>query len=171
MKSNYFTKSIGGIILGVSLLLGIGLVSTTTAQAQYRDDDYYKRQRQWEKEQRKRQREWEREQRRQSRDYRDGNYDPNYGYNGNYGNRNYDYGYGYGGLTADGRQTALNAGYNEGIKEGRRDRSRGGYGYSDSSRYQKATTDYNSRYGSRIAYQQYYRQGFQNGYRDGLRGY
>src|SRR5215210_7982675 len=46
-----------------------------------------------------------------------------YGNNGGYGNRGYGNN-GYGNYTQS-QQTALNAGYNEGIKEGRRDRGRG----------------------------------------------
>jgi hypothetical protein len=93
-----------------------------------------------------------------------GRYD-NYGYgnNGYYGN------YGY---RDNFTQTALNAGYNAGIEQGRRDRSRGRYtDPRDSSAYRNADKDYNSRLGDRYTYQQYYRQGFINGYRDGLNGY
>jgi hypothetical protein len=155
MRSNYFKNTIGGIILGISLLLGIGFMSATTAQAQYRNNDYYRQQRQWEREQMRRQRQAQRQQRRQIERY------GSYGYGGS----------GYG-ISAEGRQTALNAGYNEGIKEGRRDRSRGErLEYRDEGDYGNASVDYNSRYGSRAIYQQYFRQGFANGYRDGYRGY
>ena len=69
------------------------------------------------------------------------------------------------------RQTALNAGYNNGIQEGRKDRSRGDrFEYRDEGDYQNATQDYNSRYGNREVYRQYFRQGFANGYRDGYNG-
>src|ERR1044071_10356353 len=48
------------------------------------------------------------------------------------------------------RQTALNAGYNEGSKAGRDDRSRGRRSdYSNFSVYRNANKDYNSRYGDR----------------------
>ena len=70
------------------------------------------------------------------------------------------------------RQTALNAGYNNGIQEGRKDRQHGDrFEYRDEGDYQNATEDYNSRYGDRETYRQYFRQGFANGYRDGYRGY
>jgi hypothetical protein len=70
------------------------------------------------------------------------------------------------------RQTALNAGYNNGIQEGRKDRSRGDrFDYRDEGDYQKATEDYNSRFGNRELYRRYFREGFQNGYEDGYRGY
>ena len=93
-----------------------------------------------------------------------------YGNYGGYGNRGGYGSYGYGNYTQS-QQTALNAGYNEGIKEGRRDRSRGGYrNVNDFSAYRNADKDYNSRYGNRYEYQQYFRRGFENGYRDGLDG-
>ena len=69
------------------------------------------------------------------------------------------------------RQTALNAGYNEGIKEGRNDRnSNGRSDFRNKSAYQKATTDYSSKLGDRGLYQRYYRAGYENGYYDGLNG-
>lgn len=89
-----------------------------------------------------------------------------YGGNGGYG--------GYGGYGGDAqlRQTALNAGYNNGLQEGRKDRSRGDrFDYRDEGDYQNATEDYNSRYGDRDLYRQYFRQGFANGYRDGYNRY
>jgi hypothetical protein len=70
------------------------------------------------------------------------------------------------------RQTALNAGYNEGIKEGRKDRSRNErYDFSDESVYRSGTKDYSSRLGDRGLYQQYLRMAFENGYNDGYSGY
>jgi hypothetical protein len=93
-----------------------------------------------------------------------------YGNNGRYTRRGY--GYGGTGYYSQSQQTALNAGYNEGIKEGRRDRSRGGYrNVNDYSAYRNADKDYNSRYGDRYEYQRYFRAGFENGYNDGLNGY
>jgi len=87
--------------------------------------------------------------------------------NGSYGG----YG-GYGGYSDNQlRQTALNAGYNNGIQEGRKDRSRGErFEYRDEGDFQNATEDYSSRYGNRDLYRQYFRQGFANGYRDGYNG-
>lgn len=90
-------------------------------------------------------------------------------YNRNQRNRNSDPYYG---GSFDLRQTALNAGYNNGIQEGRRDRSRGErFEYRDESDYQRATEDYSSRFGDRELYRQYFRQGFANGYRTGYNGY
>jgi len=69
------------------------------------------------------------------------------------------------------RQTALNAGYNEGIKEGRSDRNhRNRSDYRNRSAYQKATKDYSSKLGDRELYRRYYREGFENGYTDGRNG-
>ena len=145
MKSNYFKNRIGGAILGVSLLLGIGMMSGTTAQAQYRNQDQYRRDRYY-----------DRDQRRDDWRYRNG--------------RSWD-GYANYGGSFELRQTALNAGYNEGIKAGRNDRRRGRYDFGNSSAYQNATKDYNSRLGDRWIYQRYFRDAFYNGYADGQRGY
>lgn len=68
------------------------------------------------------------------------------------------------------RQTALNAGYNEGIKAGRNDRNNNRSDFRNNSAYQKATTDYSSKLGDRGLYQRYYRAGYENGYYDGLNG-
>jgi hypothetical protein len=70
------------------------------------------------------------------------------------------------------RQTALNAGFADGNKEGRKDRERGDrYDWRDESSFQKATRDYSSRLGDRGIYMTYYRQAFENGYKDGYAGY
>lgn len=153
MKINMLMKKVMGGVLGLSLLLGIGIASSSTAQAQYRQD-------QWQREQARRQREWEREQRRRqresNRDWRNDRYNDQYSYGGSF----------------QLRQTALNAGYNEGIKEGRKDRNNGDrFEYRDEEDYRNANTDYSSRLGNKSLYQQYFRQGFQNGYTDGYRGY
>jgi hypothetical protein len=85
--------------------------------------------------------------------------------------RNWDRYGGYGG-SFQLRQTALNAGYNNGIQEGRKDRSHGDrFDYRDEGDYQKATEDYSSRLGDKELYKRYFREGFQNGYEDGYRGY
>ena len=130
-------------VLALSLLFGLGVALSTEAQAQYRNDDYYRRQREYERQQRQRQRELERQQRRAERQARrNGGY---YGNNGYYGNRTYD-GYGNYGGTFDLRQTALNAGYNNGMEEGRRDRERNErFNFQDESDYRSATKDYSSR--------------------------
>lgn len=148
MKTSLLTKKVIGVVFGFTLLLGIGMTPSSEVQGQWQD-------RRWEQEQRRRQREWQREQRRRQRQVR--RYD--------------DQRYGYG-VSFQLRQTALNAGYNEGIKEGRKDRDRNErFEYRDEEDYRNANTDYSSRLGSRALYQQYFRQGFVNGYSDGYRGY
>jgi hypothetical protein len=161
MKLNYLLNKIGGAFFAFSLLLGIGIATSTTAQAQYQNND------QWRREQRQREREAAREQRRRNRDY-----DNNGDYN-NRGRRGRDAdGYGNYGGSYQLRQTALNAGFADGAKEGRRDRSRNErYDYTDESEYQKGTRDYSSRLGDRSIYQRYYREAFSHGYADGYSGY
>lgn len=85
--------------------------------------------------------------------------------------RNWD-GYGNFGGSAELRQTALNAGYNEGNKQGQKDRGkRYNNNYQGQSAYQKATKDYSSRLGDRSIYQRYFREAYDNGYSDGINGY
>jgi hypothetical protein len=85
--------------------------------------------------------------------------------------RNWD-GYGNYGGSFELRQTALNAGYNEGNKEGRNDRKRGRHSdYRDFSAYQKATHDYSSKLGDREVYRRYFAAAFENGYDAGYNGY
>ena len=151
MRINLLKKKLVGSIMGLCLLVGIGIASSVTTQAQWPQwqNDQWRRQQQYERERLRRQRQLERQQRR------------NYGY---YGYNN--------GVSFDLRQTALNAGYNEGIKEGRKDRDRNErFEYRDEGDFQSATIDYSSRLGNRELYRQYFRQGFANGYRDGYGGY
>ena len=85
--------------------------------------------------------------------------------------RNWD-GYGNFGGSYQLRQTALNAGYNEGMKQGQKDRTkRNLFGFQSQDAYQKATKDYNSRLGDRELYRRYFREAFENGYSDGVNGY
>ncbi len=174
-------KNIGGALLGSIMLLGTVMVSGTTTQAQYPypNQDQYRRQRDYERAQRERARQAEIERQRQMRN-------DQYGQYGQYGNdqwnrndqwnnrgrrgRNGD-GYGNFGGSYELRQTALNAGYNEGNKAGRNDRRSGRYDPTRSSAYRNAMKDYNSRMGDRYAYQQYFRAAFENGYSDGYNGY
>jgi type II secretory pathway pseudopilin PulG len=171
-------KKIGGAILGLLLFVGVSVMSGTTAQAQYPtwNQDQYRRQQ--EREQRERARELQRQQQTQQGGWYDqnGNWHSNSTYNnGYYNNGSYNQGYrgrnydGYGNLggSYELRQTALNAGYNEGLKAGRSDRSHGRYNPNRSANTLK---DYNSRMGDRSTYQQYFMQAYQNGYADGYRG-
>jgi hypothetical protein len=193
MKTNYLKKLVGGLILGLSLL-GIGVMSSATAQAQYRVwQNQDQRQRDYER-QRQRELQRQREQQAQQGGWYDqyGNYHPattqNGWYdqrgvfhpsnqNGYYNNNGYRRGRssdGYPNLggSFDLRQTALNAGFADGAKAGREDRRRGrGYDVQGHSEYQRATRDYNSNRGDRYLYQQYYRVAFEHGYADGYSGY
>jgi hypothetical protein len=167
-------KRLGAAIFAFAILFGIGIASSVTTQAQWQNDQIRSR-REYEREQRRREREAAREQRRRNRDYDNGGYN-NGGYNnggyGTYGRgRNAD-GYGNYGGSFELRQTALNAGFADGVKEGRKDRSRNErYDFTDESDYQKGTRDYSSRYGDRSIYMRYYREAFSHGYADGYGGY
>jgi hypothetical protein len=145
MKSNYFKTKIGGGLLTLSLLVGIGMTSGVTAQAQYQNgrDDQYRRE----------QRDQSRRNQRDDRDRATSDGYPDYG----------------GSFQL--RQTALNAGYNKGIKEGRNDRNRGERDVREFDAYQNATSDYNRNLGDRELYRTYFRLAFPTGYNDGLRGY
>jgi hypothetical protein len=84
--------------------------------------------------------------------------------------RNWD-GYGNFGGSAQLRQTALNAGYNEGNKQGQNDRNSGNeQNYQNQNEYRKGTKDYSSRLGNRDLYRRYFREAYKTGYRDGLNG-
>ena len=166
MKHNRAASRFGKLFLAFSLLFGIGIWTSTTAQAQWQNDRYERQnEREYRREQRRREREMRRDQRRQSRDY---GYDNGNGYG--YG-RDRD-GYGNYGGSYDLRQTALNAGFADGVKEGRKDRERRErYDYADEDKYREANRDYSSSKGDRYTYQRYYREAFSHGYADGYGGY
>ena len=105
-------------------------------------------------------------------DYGDNrNRDRDYDVDRNRNGRNSD-GYGNFGGSFQLRQTALNAGFNEGVKQGRSDRkNRNGRDYQGQSTYQNATKDYSSRLGDREVYQRYFREAYDHGYADGISGY
>jgi len=149
MRANSLITKISGIVFAVALLLGVGLATAGTANAQYQYPDQYRRDRDRDRDQRRRDSDWDRGRRGRTND----GY-PNLG----------------GGF--DLRQTALNAGYNEGIKAGRDDRRHNRrYEFRDESSFQRANKDYNSRFGDRGRYSEYFRLAFENGYADGFRGY
>lgn len=172
MRQNRAASKLGKLFLAFSLLFGIGVWTSTTAQAQWQNDDQYSRQRdrEYRREQRRREREYRRAQRRQNNTYGYGNNGYGYGNNG-YGGRDAD-GYGNYGGSFNLRQTALNAGFADGVKEGRKDRQRGDrYDFTDEGDYRDGNRDYSSRLGDRGTYQRYYREAFQHGYDDGYNGY
>ena len=181
MKTTYLKKTVGGFILGFSLVLGVGVMSTT-AQGQYRVYDRYEqeriRQEQIRQEQIRREQIRQEQIRRQQEQYgqygqyggqdrnrRDGRW------NNRRGGRDAD-GYGNYGGSFNLRQTALNAGFADGVKEGRKDRrDNDRYDWRDESNYQRGTRDYSSRLGDRGIYMRYYREAFEHGYADGYGGY
>jgi hypothetical protein len=156
MKINQFLKKTVGTAFVLSVLLGIGIVSTVNTQAQSQYDPRYQQDRDY--------RDYRnRNDQDRNRDYRDRNYQRR--------GRSWDGYRNYGG-SQQLRQTALNAGYNEGIKKGRDDvRHRRQYDFQNSSSFDKATKDYSSRLGDRETYRRYFRDAFENGYADGFRGY
>lgn len=172
MKSIHLKGTMGRFFLGFALLFGIGVMSSTTAQAQWQNNPYGRDRAAYERQQRQREREMRREQQRREREARRNNRGYNDPYGGYNNQRGYD-GYGNYGGSVHFRTTALNAGANEGIKEGRRDRERGErFDYTDESAYREATKDYSSRLGGdRYAYQRYFREAFVTGYTEGYRGY
>ena len=134
MKTDQSQSRIGNAFVVFSMLLGIGIALSMTAQAQYPDDRYTQdRNRSYNGDQNRRGRDWDR-----------------------YGN--------YGG-SSELRRTALNAGYEEGVKEGRKDRGNGSRTeHRNLSSYQKATKDYSQRLGDRELYRRYFREAFEDGY-------
>src|SRR4029079_5408454 len=132
MKTDQSQNRIGNAFLVFSMLFGIGIALSMTAQAQNPDDRYTQdRNRSDNGDQNRRGRDWER-----------------------YGN--------YGG-SSELRRTALNAGYDEGVREGRKERGRRTE-LRNLSSYQRATKDYNPRLGDRELYRRYFREGFEAGY-------
>ena len=238
MTTRDLSKQIAGLILGFTILLCVGFGLSLTANAQDRNNDQYRRDRDWDRygnyggsaelrqaalnagynegirvgnddRQRRRQSNYQDSSayqqatngysrrlgdrelyRRYFREGFESGYNSNNNNQGNLGRddryrypdrdnnqnrtrrgRNWD-GYGNFGGSADLRQTALNAGYNEGIKQGQKDRNRrNNYGFQSQSAYQRATKDYSSRLGDRDVYQRYFRAAYETGYSDGLNGY
>src|ERR1700752_24008 len=86
--------------------------------------------------------------------------------NGNQNRRGRDWDrYGNYGGSAELRRTALNAGYDEGVKEGRKDRGNGSRTeHRNLSSYKRATKDYNPRLRDRELYRRYFREAFEDGY-------
>lgn len=150
-----------GLVARVLMIAMLAFIALPTAViAQNRNARWYEEQRR--EEQRRRQAE-------RRRDRNDDRWDNDDRRNRN--NRSND-GYGNYGGSFNLRQTALNAGFADGNKEGRKDRERRErLDWRDESGFQKATRDYSSRLGDRGVYQTYYRQAFENGYKDGYAGY
>jgi hypothetical protein len=87
------------------------------------------------------------------------------------GRNRYRDGYGNFGGSFQLRQTALNAGFNEGTRQGRADLYKHkSNSYQKQSAYQKATRDYSNSLGDREIYQRYYREAYEHGYAEGFGG-
>jgi hypothetical protein len=147
-------NKLAGTLFAIAVLFGIGLAANLTAHAQYPypNDRTYRRDRD------------------RDRDYRNQqqrDYDRN-----RRGSNRFNDGYPDLGGSFDLRQTALNAGANNGIKAGRDDRRRGRpFNYQDERDFQKATKDYSERLGDHGLYRTYFRQAFSHAYADGYEGY
>ena len=159
MKTHYFRNIAGTAIMAVSIILGVSSLSSVQAQYPYPDDRYRQQQQdeRYRRDQDRYRQQNDRWRRDQNQDWRGrGSYDsyPNWG--------GWEF-----------RQTALNAGYNEGLKQGRHDRNRrwGGRGDFGNSSYRNADKDHNPRFGDRELYHRYFQMAFETGYRDGLNGY
>jgi hypothetical protein len=152
MKLIDFKNKLAGTLFALALLFGIGLAANVTTQAQYPyPNDRYRRDRDY-------------------RDYRDQRR-RDYDSRNRRGDRFND-GYPDLGGSFNLRQTAMNAGFNTGVKAGRDDRRRGRpYEYRDESAFQKATKDYSERLGDLGLYRTYFRMAFDHGYADGYAGY
>jgi hypothetical protein len=151
MKRNQWQTRIGVATLALSLLLGAGFVLNTTAQTQYPQ--------------------YPNDRNAQDQNNRDRNNRNNRNRNRNRNDRRGD-DYGNYGGSFQLRQTALNAGYNEGIKQGRKDRNkRNRDDYRNKGAYQKATQDYSSKLGDRELYRRYYQEAYARGYDAGINGY
>jgi hypothetical protein len=154
-------SKLGAAFFAFAILFGIGIASSVPTQAQYQNDQWRRDRAEQRRREREREREIARQQRRQNRD-NDYNNDNDWNRRG----RNSD-GYGNYGGSYELRQTALNTGFNDGLKAGREDRNRNErFNYTDERDFQNATRGYNSRFGDRSLYQRYYREGFSHGYAD-----
>jgi hypothetical protein len=155
MRLSDLRNKTAGALFAFALLFGIGIASNVTANAQYRNDQYKQNQQD--------------QRNQQDRDYRDQRRrDRNNDRNGR--GRNND-GYGNYGGSFDLRQTALNAGANEGNKAGREDSQHNRpFEYRNKSAFQKGTKDYSSKLGDREIYKQYFREAFSHGYSEGYQG-
>jgi len=148
---NNFGRSLGGALLTLAFVFGISAAMGDTAQAQYRNGQYQRRDRRdnqraqdsrW-----RRDRDWDRSNRNRRSDndsYRNNRVYSNRGY-GNYGGYNSQY--------------ELNQGYQQGLNTGASDAQRGQSYSPQRSRYYKGD------------YSQAFRQGFVQGYDQGYRQY
>ena len=165
MKSNYLSRKIGRILLALTFLMGVGMASSLSVQAQYPYPDYRRdqnRDRDYRRDQ-DRDRDYRRDQDRDYRRDRDNRRNDQYGRNGGYGNNGY-------------YQAAMNQGYQDGLYTGSNDaQRRQNYNPQRSHFYRNGGGSYggygnNGRYGGNQS-QQAYRDGFLRGYDEGFRRY
>lgn len=143
MTSYQFKKEIHSIGLMFFLILGIGITTNITAQAQCQNYDY--RQNGYSKPHYTAQR----------HDPYDRN-DQNH-----HGDSRYD----------DYSQIARDNGYRSGVEHGAEHRNQGHkYSYEDAEHYRDGTAGYRREYGSKDAYKRAFREGFRRGYEEGYRG-
>ncbi|HKC63339.1 MAG TPA: hypothetical protein VKB86_06865 [Pyrinomonadaceae bacterium] len=149
-------KMLGGAILTFAVIFGLSASTNMTAHAQYRvdRDDYYQRQREYQRERQERERERERAYRNNQYGYGNNGYGNN-GY-GNYGYNNY--GYGNNGYN-NAYRVEMSQGYQYGVNVGASDAQRGQSYSPQRSHYWR---DANS---------QAFRDGFVQGYDQGYRQY
>jgi hypothetical protein len=160
MNAHYFSHRAGRILAALFFVVGITLVSSTAAQAQWWPNTTGQRQRD---------RDYRRDRDRDNRRNRDDDWrrrnrnrnDDDWRYRGNTG---------YGNIS----QAAVNQGYQDGIYTGSRDAQRGqSYNPQRSHFYRNGHGDNGGygRYGNSYQYQQAYRQGFLRGYDQSFRQY
>ena len=147
-----YRSKVGGALLVLSLLFGIGIMSSVTAQAQGRHNGEWKRRDRDRNDNGDQYRDWRRnrnrhEDRDENRARRDDRYDRDYRYgnNGSYENSS--------------SQMALNQGYQAGINTGASDAQRGQSYSPQRSHYYKDASS------------QQFRNGFVQGYNAGYRQY
>ena len=144
MRTNGYRNKIGGAILALSLVFGIGMMASATAQAQYRNDGRWRRDDRQDRDWRRNRHDDDR-----YRGRRDDRYD-RYDRNSRYGN--------YGGYN-NAAQIELNQGYQAGLSTGSSDARRGqSYNPQRSHYYRDARS-------------QQFRSGFVRGYAEGFRQY
>src|SRR5688500_15167195 len=169
MKAHYFSHKAGRILAALFFVVGVTLVSSTAAQAQWwpnatsRQDRDYRREhdRQMRRDRERLRRDQERVRNEEWRRRNRNRNDDDWRYRGNSG---------YGNIS----QAAVNQGFQDGIYTGSRDaQRRQSYNPQRSHFYKNGHGDNGGygRYGNSYQYQQAYRQGFLRGYDQGFRQY
>jgi hypothetical protein len=150
-----FRKSIGGALIALAFIFGISVATSTTAQAQWRNDDNRRDRNNDGYRDRNRDGQRDRDWRRERNDNRGGRYGSNgrYGNNGTYGT------YGNNGGYNNAYRIEQSQGYQAGVNTGASDAQRGqSYSPQRSHYYREART-------------QAFRDGFVQGYNEGFRQY